>query len=96
MISLLTINITNHKSVVSIRGQLQDLSEVLPMRFSQRGCLGLCGQGPNCLLETQKGNQAVNRLDSFSKVMAMLKKFAKNQGATCGWNRQWGWILVDH
>lgn len=59
---------------------LQDLSEVIPLNFSQRGCLGLCGQGPNCLLETKKGSQAVNRLDSFSKVISMVKKFVKGQG----------------
>ena len=59
---------------------LQDLSEVIPLNFSQRGCLGLCGQGPNCLLETKKGSQAVNHLDSFSKVISMVKKFVKGQG----------------
>lgn len=59
----------------------QDLAEVLPLNFSQRGCLGLCGQGPNCLLETKKGSQALNHLDSFSKVISMVKKFLKAQGA---------------
>ncbi|CAK9015137.1 unnamed protein product [Durusdinium trenchii] len=66
---------------------MSDLSEVLPLKFSQRGCLGLCGQGPNSLLENmpakagKPGNQAVNRLDSFSKVLAMVKKFLRAQGA---------------
>jgi len=79
------ISICSHGSCQSqgsnaLVSDLEDLSEVIPLNFSQRGCLGLCGQGPNCLLETKKGSQAVNHLDSFSKVISMVKKFVKGQG----------------
>ena len=51
-----------------------------PLKVTQRGCLGLCGQGPNALVETKEGSRAVNRLDSFKKVMSLLEKVKKSQG----------------
>ena len=38
----------------------------------------MCGNGPNCLLEQPGKRQAVSRLDSFDKVISLVKKVLKD------------------
>ena len=56
----------------------QDIASFAPIQTARRGCLGMCGNGPNCLLEQPGKRQAVSRLDSFSKVISLVKKVLKD------------------
>ena len=56
----------------------KDIASFAPIQTARRGCLGMCGNGPNCLLEQPGKRQAVSRLDSFSKVISLVKKVLKD------------------
>ena len=57
---------------------VKDIASFAPIQTARRGCLGMCGNGPNCLLEQPGKRQAISRLDSFSKIVSLVKKVLKD------------------
>ena len=62
----------------ALLSDLEEIATFAPIQTSRRGCLGMCGNGPNCLLEQPGKRQAVSRLDSFQKVVSLVKKVLKD------------------
>eukprot|EP00931_Biecheleriopsis_adriatica_P086339 TRINITY_DN61033_c0_g1_i1.p1 TRINITY_DN61033_c0_g1~~TRINITY_DN61033_c0_g1_i1.p1 ORF type:complete len:707 (-),score=152.77 TRINITY_DN61033_c0_g1_i1:32-2152(-) len=61
----------------ALLSDLEDIGPYAKIRVAPRGCLGFCGQGPNCLLEPPDSSGrscAERRIDSFSKGVALVRK----------------------
>eukprot|EP00930_Biecheleria_cincta_P079273 TRINITY_DN6703_c1_g1_i1.p1 TRINITY_DN6703_c1_g1~~TRINITY_DN6703_c1_g1_i1.p1 ORF type:complete len:806 (-),score=156.31 TRINITY_DN6703_c1_g1_i1:73-2490(-) len=78
-ISICTHGACTNQGAAALISDLEELAPHLRVQVARRGCLGMCGQGPNCLLEPPSGGgrQCVERrVDSFQKALAMLQKVA--------------------
>ncbi|CAE8733737.1 unnamed protein product [Polarella glacialis] len=65
------------QGAAALLSDLEDLAPHTQLRPARRGCLGMCGQGPNVLLQppSSDGKACVQSgIKTFSKVMALLRQ----------------------